>query len=70
MDETATMRNVKTLLTFVGTVLAGRTALTRMRDARADGDRLELFDSLLHAALVITGLLIVVRRLREKDELA
>jgi hypothetical protein len=68
MDETATMTNAKNLFTFVGTILAGRTAISRMREARADGDRLELLDALLHAAIVITGVLILVRQLREKDE--
>ena len=68
MNETAKMRNARTLFTVVGTILAGRTAIQRMRQARTDGDRLELFDALLNAAVVITGLLIVVRRLRERDD--
>ncbi len=59
--------NAKTLFTFVGTIFAGRTALKRIREARVDEDRLELLDAALHAAIVITGLLIVVRRLRQKD---
>jgi hypothetical protein len=62
------MKNAKTLFTFVGTIFAGRTAIRRMRDARTDQDRLELLDAALNVAVVITGLLILVRRLREKDE--
>jgi hypothetical protein len=62
------MKNAKTLFTFIGTIFAGRTAIHRMRQARTDEDRLELLDAALNAAVVITGLLILVRRLREKDE--
>jgi hypothetical protein len=62
------MRNAKTLFTFVGTIFAGRTAIHRMRQARTEEDRLELLDAALNAAVVITGLLILVRRLRQKDD--
>jgi hypothetical protein len=62
------MKNAKTLFTFVGTIFAGRTAIRRMREAHTEQDRLELLDAALNAAVVITGLLILVRRLREKDE--
>jgi hypothetical protein len=68
MDE-RNLRNAKTLFTVVGTILAGRTAIQRMRQARVDEDRLELLDALLNAAVVITGLIIIVRNLREKDVL-
>ena len=62
------MKYAKTMLTFVGTIFAGRTAIRRMRQARSDEDRLELLDAALNAAVVITGLLVVVRRLRQKEE--
>jgi len=62
------MKNAKTLFTFVGTIFAGRTAIRRMREAHTEQDRLELLDAALNVAVVITGLLILVRRLREKDE--
>jgi hypothetical protein len=62
------MKNVKTLFTFVGMIFSGRTALKRAKHARAEEDRLELLDAALNAAVVITGLLILIRRLREKDE--
>lgn len=62
------MKNAKTLFTFVGMIFAGRTAIHRIRDARTEEDRLELLDAALNVAVVITGLLILVRRLREKDD--
>jgi hypothetical protein len=63
------MKNVKPLFTFVGTIFAGRTAIKRIRQARTDEDKLELLDAALNAAVVITGVLIVVRQLRRKDEI-
>jgi hypothetical protein len=62
------MKNAKILFTFVWTIFAGRTAIQRMRHARTEEDRLELLDAALNAAVVITGLLIIVRRLRHKDD--
>jgi hypothetical protein len=58
----------KTLITIVGTVMAGRTALNRVRQAREDGDRLELLDAFLNAAVVITGLIVIVRRMRRGED--
>jgi hypothetical protein len=63
------VKKAKTLFTIVGTVMAGRTALARLRQAREDGDRLELIDAFLNAAVVVTGLIVIIRRLRRgKDE--
>ena len=62
------MNNVKSVITFVSTVMAGRTALSRVRQAREDGDRLELADAALNAIVVITGTIIIVRRLRRGEE--
>jgi len=58
-------KKLKTLLTLVGTVFSCRTALRRLGQARTDDDRLELLDAALNVAVVITGTLVVVRRLRE-----
>jgi hypothetical protein len=58
------VNKAKTLITIVGTVMSGRTALNRLRQAREDGDRLELVDAFLNAAVVITGLIVIVRRMR------
>ena len=62
------MKNVKSLITFVSTVMAGRTALTRLRQARVDGDRLEVVDAILNAVVLVTGTIIIVRRLRRGEE--
>jgi hypothetical protein len=62
------MAKVRTLITFIGTVLAGRTAIERIRQARDDDDRLELFDAVLNMAVVLTGVLVIVRRLRRGEE--
>jgi len=63
-----TPKNLKSLLTLVGTAFAGRTALARVRQARDDDDRLELLDAALNIAVVITGIIVIVRRLRQGEE--
>ncbi len=62
------MTNIKSLITFIGTVLAGRTAISRVRQARDDGDRMELVDAALNLAVVVTGVIIIVRRLRRGED--
>jgi hypothetical protein len=62
------VNKAKTLITIVGTVMSGRTALNRLRQAREDGDRLELVDAFLNAAVVITGLIVIIRRLRAGED--
>ena len=62
------MKNMKTAITFVGTVMAGRTAITRLQQAREDGDRLELIDALLNAVVLVTGTIIIIRRLRAGED--
>ena len=62
------MKKAKTLVTVVGTVMAGRTALARLRQARNDADRLELLDAFLNVAVVVTGLIVIARRLRRGEE--
>ena len=62
------MKNVKSLITFVSTIMAGRTALARVRQAREDGDRLELVDAALNAIVVVTGTIIIIRRLRRGED--
>jgi hypothetical protein len=61
------VKKAKTMITIVSTVMAGRTALARLRQAREDGDRLELVDAFLNAADVVTGLVIIVRRMRRGE---
>ena len=62
------MKNMKSVITFVSTVMAGRTAVARLRQAREDGDRLELVDALLNTIVVITGTIIIIRRLRRGED--
>jgi hypothetical protein len=61
-------RTVKNIVTFVSTVMAGRTAVTRLMEAREDGDRLELVDALLNTLVLVTGTIIIVRRLRRGED--
>jgi hypothetical protein len=63
-------KKIQTAITFIGTVMSGRTAITRLREAREDGDRLELIDALLNAVVLVSGTIIIIRRLRRgEDEL-
>ena len=62
------VRNIKNIVTFVSTVMAGRTALSRLRQAREDGDRLELVDALLNTVVLVTGTIIIIRRLRRGED--
>ena len=61
-------RNIKNIVTFVSTVMAGRTAVSRLRQAREDGDRLELVDALLNTVVLVTGTIIIIRRLRRGED--
>ena len=63
-----TPRTLRSLLTLVGTAFAGRAAINRLRQARDDADRLELLDAALNIAVVVTGVLVIVRRLRQGEE--
>jgi hypothetical protein len=63
------MMKAKSLVSLIGTVLAGRAAVQRLRQARDDkDDRLELVDAALNLAVVVTGVLVIVRRLRRGEE--
>jgi hypothetical protein len=62
------VNKAKTLITIVGTVMSGRTALNRLREAREDGDRLELLDAFLNAAVVVSGLIVIIRRFRRGED--
>jgi hypothetical protein len=65
---TVTPKNVRSLLTLVGTAFAGRAAINRLIQARDDADRLELLDAALNIADFVTGVLVIVRRLRRGEE--
>ncbi len=61
-------KNARTAVSLVGTFLAGRTALARVKQAHSDNDRLELLDAAINTLAVVTGILVIVRRLREGKE--
>ena len=62
------MKNAKTAASVVTAVLSGRTAIARIRQAREENNRLEAIDAAIHILAVVTGLLVIVRRLRENKE--
>jgi hypothetical protein len=61
-------KTIKNIVTFVSIVMAGRTAVSRLRQAREDGDRLELVDALLNTVVLVTGTIIIARRLRRGED--
>jgi hypothetical protein len=62
------VKNIKTVITFIGTIMAARTAIARIRQAREDDDRMELLDAFLNAAVVVTGTIVIIRRLRRGED--
>ena len=62
------VNTIKNLVTIVGQVMVARTAISRLRQARGDGDRLELVDALINVVALVSGTLVVVRRLRAGEE--
>ena len=58
------MKSARTVITLLGTVLAGRTALARIQQARQDGDKVELLDAALNGLVVVTGVIVIMRRTR------
>ena len=58
------MKSARTAITLVGTILAGRTALARIQQARHDGDKMELVDAALNGLVVVTGVIVILRRAR------
>jgi hypothetical protein len=62
------VKDIKTVITFISTLMAGRTALARLRQAREDGDGLEMVDAVLNAIVLVTGTIIIIRRLRAGED--
>ena len=58
------MNNAKTIASLVGTVFAARTAVARIREVREGGDVIELLDAVLNIIVLVTGTIVIVRRLR------
>ena len=66
--NTKNIKNIKNIVTFVSIAMAGRTAVSRLRQAREDGDRLELIDAMLNTVVLVTGTIIIIRRLRRGED--
>jgi hypothetical protein len=62
------VKNAKSVVTFATTLMAGRTAIQRLLQARDDGDRVELLDALLNVIVLVTGTIVIVRRLRRGED--
>jgi hypothetical protein len=60
--------SARTLVTLAGQVLVARTAYHRLREAREDGDQLDLADALVNAAALVLGTVVIVRNLRRGEE--
>ena len=58
----------KNLATLLGILMAGRTAVTRVQQAREDGDRFEILDAAINVLALVTGLIVVIRRMREHPD--
>ena len=47
------MKRATSIVTFATTVMAGRTAIQRLLQARDDGDRFELVDAFLNFLVLV-----------------
>jgi hypothetical protein len=65
---TRSLSDPKTLVTIVGQLLLVRTVLNRFKEARAEGDAFDLFDAAVNAVALVTGTIVLVRRLRRGEE--
>ena len=61
-------KKANSIITFVTTVMAGRHALSRLSQAREDGDQFELVDALLNALVLVSGTIVIIRRLRRGED--
>jgi hypothetical protein len=62
------VKRATSIVTFVTTVMAGRTAIQRLLQARDDGDRFELVDAFLNFLVLVTGTIVIIRRLRRGED--
>jgi hypothetical protein len=62
------VKRATSIVSVVTTVMAGRTAIQRLLQARDDGDRFELVDALLNVLVLVTGTIVIVRRLRRGED--
>ncbi|WP_322942476.1 hypothetical protein [Actinacidiphila yeochonensis] len=56
-----------TYLSIGTSLFSGYTAVKKVRTARAEDDKLRLVDALLRAAVVTTGIVLLVRELRRAE---
>ena len=61
-------KKANSIITFVTTVMAGRHALSRLRQAPEDGDQFELIDAFLNALVLVSGTIVIIRRLRRGED--
>ena len=62
------MKNARTIVTLLGQLFIARTVLQRVLHARREGDKLEVVDAVLNIAVLATGTIVLVRRLRRGEE--
>jgi hypothetical protein len=62
------VKTIKNLVTIVGQVMVARTAVSRLRQARGGDDRLELVDAFINIVALVSGTIVIVRRLRAGEE--
>jgi hypothetical protein len=62
------LSNPKTIVTIVSQLLVVRTVISRFREAREEGDALDLLDAAVAAAALVTGTIVLVRKLRRGEE--
>jgi hypothetical protein len=62
------VKRATSIVSVVTTLMAGRTAIQRLLQARDDGDRFELVDALLNVLVLVTGTIVIVRRLRRGED--
>jgi hypothetical protein len=54
--------------TLLSILRAGRTAVTRVLQAKEDGDRFEVIDAAINVLALVTGLIVVIRRMRHHPD--
>ena len=62
------MKRATSIVTFATTLMAGRTAIQRLLQARDEGDRFELVDAFLNFLVLVTGTIVIIRRLRRGED--
>ncbi|HEU4541029.1 MAG TPA: hypothetical protein VFR23_07870 [Jiangellaceae bacterium] len=61
--------DIRTWLRVGGEALAMGAMWKSLRQARADGDKLRMFDAIVHALAIATAIALVVREVRQERTL-